>query len=408
MDWSDTPEQQEFRKKVRTFIQERLPAYYRSERHQIKALNQEHDWSDDLTGDDPEAKAAAQEWSKALAEHGWGAAHWPKEYGGGGLSTMEQYILKQEMAYSTAPSVGGQGVGLLGPTVLIHGTEEQKKKFLPKTLTGEMLWAQGFSEPGAGSDLASLQTRAVRDGDEYVINGQKMWTSTAHKANWIFGLFRTDPDAPKHRGISFMVMDMKTPGISVRPIYSLGWAHRTNETFYEDVRVPAENVIGEINRGWYVGVTLLDYERSGIGEAVKLQRDLDELLEYLHTDAGKAISAPKYQLTRIDVADRAIDAQVVMNIALRVVSLQGRGLVPNYEASMTKIVRTELTQKLANTGMKMFGLYANLWARDDKYVPLKAQFTQNYLDNVVQTIFAGSNEIQRNIIATRGLGLPRG
>ncbi len=408
MDWADSPEQAEFRQQVRTFIKDRLPAYYRSETHRIKSLNQEHDWTDDITGNDPEAKAAAEEWSAALAEHGWGAAHWPKEYGGGGLSTLEQFILKQEMATLQAPSVGGMGLSLLGPTVLIHGTPEQKKKFLPGTLTGEILWAQGFSEPGAGSDLASLTTRAVRDGDEYVVNGQKMWTSTAHKSNWIFGMFRTDPDAPKHRGISFMVMDMKTPGISVRPIYSLGWAHRTNETFYEDVRVPAENVIGEVNRGWYVGVTLLDYERSGIGGAVQIQRDLDDLLAYLKTDAGKKVSDQKYQLSRHDIADRAIESQVVMNISLRVVSLQGAGLVPNYEASMSKIARSELMQKLANSGMKVFGLYANLWDRQDKYVPLDASFTQNYLDNVVQTIFAGSNEIQRNIIATRGLGLPRG
>ncbi len=408
MDWEDSPEQAAFRLKVRTFIKERLPEYYRSEEHRIKSLNQEHDWQMDMASGEPHAEEAARVWADALAEHGWGAAHWPKEYGGGGLSTLEQYILKEEFAALDAPKVGGTGLSLLGPTVLIHGNEDQKKKYLAPTLSGEMLWAQGFSEPGAGSDLASLQARAVRDGDDYIINGQKMWTSSAHKSNWIFGLFRTDPEAPKHRGITFMVMDMKTPGISVRPIYSLGWAHRTNETFYEDVRVPAENVIGEVNRGWYVGVTLLDYERSGIDGAVKVQKDLDQLFEYLHTPEGERRSAWKYQLSRHDLADRAIEAVVLKNIALRVVSMQGKGLVPNYEASMSKIARSELMQKLANSGMKVFGLYAHLWDRENKYVPLEAQFTQNYLDNVVQTIFAGSNEIQRNIIATRGLGLPRG
>ena len=285
MDWADSAEQGAFRAQVRSFIEERLPGYYRQRAEEIDSAG-EHDWQADLTIGDDAAKAAAKQWADALAERGWGAPHWPQEYGGAGLTSMEQFIFNSEMAYSGAPPVGGSGMRLLGPTVLVHGTEEQKRKLLAPTLNGDILWAQGFSEPGAGSDLASLQTRAVRDGDEYVINGQKMWTSAGHKANWIFGMFRTDPDAPKHRGISFFVMDMKTPGISVRPIVSMGFRHATNETFYEDVRVPADQMIGEENRGWYVGMTLLDYERSGIGGAIGNRQFIDRIIGHVGTTEG--------------------------------------------------------------------------------------------------------------------------
>jgi alkylation response protein AidB-like acyl-CoA dehydrogenase len=322
---------------------------------------------------------------------------------------MEQFIFNSEMAYTGAPQVGGGGLRLLGPTVLVHGTEEQKQKLLPPTLSGDILWAQGFSEPGAGSDLASLQTRAVRDGDEYLINGQKMWTSSAHKANWIFGMFRTDPDAPKHRGISFFVMSMATPGISVRPIVSMGFRHATNETFYEDVRVPADQMIGEENRGWYVGMTLLDYERSGIGGAIGNRQFIDRIIEHVATPEGAAqIEHGGLRRARADLAEHYVASEVMFNLSFRVASMQAAGMLPNYEASMGKMFYTELRQRVARTGMKAFGLYANLWDGDDPRAPVSAESTQVYVHSVVLTIAGGSSEIQRNIIATRGLGLPRG
>ena len=267
MDWADTAEQAPIRKEVREFIETRLPEYYRRKRERAHT-GLEQDWAQDFLHGDADAKAAAREWLDALNEHGWGGPHWPKEYGGAGLSPREQFIFNQEIATAQAPTIGGGNFNMFASTLLVHGTPEQRAKFLPPMLRGDIIWAQGFSEPGAGSDLASLQCRATRDGDDWVINGQKLWTSNAHKANWIFGMFRTDPDAPKHRGISFLIMDMKTPGISVRPIITMGWEHATNETFYEDVRIPAENIIGEPNRGWYVGTTLLDFERSNIAGAV--------------------------------------------------------------------------------------------------------------------------------------------
>ncbi|MEZ4552559.1 MAG: acyl-CoA dehydrogenase family protein [Dehalococcoidia bacterium] len=406
MDWSDTPEQAAFRDQVRKHIADRLPAYYRDAAIRLEAsIQPEADWQQDMMHGTPEAQAAARDWASALQEYGWVAAGWPKEYGGGGLSTMEQFILKQELSRAEAPDPGSNGgVAQLGSTLLVHGTEEQKKKFLPKTLSGEYLWAQGYSEPGAGSDLASLQTRAVRDGDEFVINGQKLWTSAGHKANWIYMLVRTDPDAPKHRGISFLMVDMTTPGIGVRPIISMGWHHATNETFYEDVRVPVDQVVGEINRGWYVGMTLLDFERSNIAGATQQKRLIDELVD--HVQSGNTPN--RLELLRREVADRATEVEVNNNLSMRIASMQSRGLIPNYEASMGKAYSTELSQRISRTGTKVFGLYGNLWAANEPYAPLHAKHTQQYVSTVVITIAGGSNEIQRNIIATRGLGLPRG
>ncbi|MGE0228647.1 MAG: acyl-CoA dehydrogenase family protein [Dehalococcoidia bacterium] len=406
MDWADSGEQAAFRKEVRDFINANLPEYYKRRQSQ-PAIGLEDNWEQDYVHGDAAAKQAANEWNAALTEKGWVAPHWPKEYGGAGMTTMEQFVFASEMAQAQAPQPGGQGLSLLGPTLLVHGTEEQKAKYLAPTIRSEIRWAQGFSEPGAGSDLAGLQARAIRDGDEWVINGQKMWTSTAHKTNWIFGLFRTDPDAPKHRGISFLIMDQTTPGISVRPIISMGWEHATNETFYEDVRIPAENVVGEVNRGWYVGMTLLDFERSNISGAITQRRNLTDLIKYLKSDKGTERSQGRAELTRDKIADRWIESEVMFNFSFRIASMQAAGVIPNYEASTSKIWNSELHQRVCNTGMKSFGLYANIWEREDEYTTLDARFTQDYVHSVVFTIFAGSNEIQRNIIATRGLGLPR-
>jgi len=407
MDWEDTAEQAAFREDVRSFIEGNLPQFYKDKR-EWNAVTLEDDWQDHMMHGDDEAKAAAQAWADVLSSRNWVAPHWPSEYGGGGLTTMEQFIFNMEMAEAEAPMVGGSGLSLLGPTVLIHGTDEQKERLLAPSLSGEMLWSQGFSEPGAGSDLASLQTRAVRDGDEYIINGQKLWTSSAHKSNWLFGMFRTDPDAPKHRGITFMVMPQINNGITVRPITTMGWEHGTNETFFEDVHVPANNVIGEVNRGWYVGMTLLDFERSNIAGAVETRRRLQSLIDYMGTDEGELRTQDRARTTRAAIADRWIESEVLFNFSFRIISMQAGGMVPNYEASTSKIFGSELDQRTANTGMKAFGLYANIWDRAHERTPLDARFTQLYVHSVVFTIFGGSNEIQRNIIATRGLALPRG
>src|SRR3990172_2514490 len=227
----------------------------------------------------------ARGFNRKLAERGWIAPAWPKEYGGLGASIHEQMVFNEEFGYYGAPDTGtrGFGVGMIGPTLIIHGNEEQKRHYLPKITSGEHIWCQGYSEPGSGSDLASLQTRAVRDGDDYVINGQKIWTSGGHRSNQMFCLVRTDPEAPKHRGISFLLIDdiKNVPGLTIRPLINMANRHHFNEVFFEDVRVPAKNIIGEEDRGWYVGMTLLDFERSGIGPTAGQKRTLENLVKTL-------------------------------------------------------------------------------------------------------------------------------
>jgi alkylation response protein AidB-like acyl-CoA dehydrogenase len=409
MDWSDTPEQAAFRTQVRSFIEEHLPDYYRKnygQGHHVGPFSE--NFGGDRKSDDPVRRGSADSWARSLADQRWVAPHWPHEYGGAGMTAMEQFIFKQEMAAAGAPAVGGGGVQMLGPAMLVHGSEDQKREYLPKILSGEVGWAQGFSEPGAGSDLGSLQTRAARDGDEYVVNGQKIWTSGAHDADWIFMLARTDPDAPKHRGISMLLFDIHTPGVSVRPLISAGWQHDLNETFFEDVRVPAGQILGEENRGWYVAMTLLDFERSNIAGAVEARKELDEVLDYVKSTAGRDVVQDRLDLTRHELAQRYIESEVLFNFSFRIISMQHQGMVPNTEASVSKIFGADLAQSVPRSVMKAFGPYANIWDREDVYAPLAASFTQLYVHTIPRSIMGGSSEIQRGVIATRGLGLPRG
>ncbi|MFN8508439.1 MAG: acyl-CoA dehydrogenase family protein [Dehalococcoidia bacterium] len=400
MDWRDNAEQAAFRAEVRTLIESRLPGRYRA---MAEAGGPgERQWEFDRKSPDAAARASAIEWHGALAERGWVAPHWPKEYGGGGLTPMEQFVLNQELARAAAPPVGGSGVGLLGPTLIIHGTPEQKAKYLPPILAGEATWAQGYSEPGSGSDLASLQTRAVRDGDDFVLNGQKIWTSGAHTADALFALVRTDPQAPKHRGISFLLIDdIKTPGITIRPLTDMGGRHYFNEVFFQDVRVPARNLVGEENRGWYVGMTLLDFERSNIGGTVGARRKLHELLEVVRANPVLRERVNSSSV-RQEIAQRYIETEVMYQFSLRVISMQNRGQVPNDEASMSKLYNSELSQRLAQTAMQAIGMLGNLIEGSDE------SFARSYIGTVPATIRGGTSEVQRNVIATRGLGLPRG
>ena len=390
---------------MRTFLDEAVPDRYKSDE---LGFASPFAWGEDRKSDDAEAVAAAAEWASVLGKKGWIAPQWPTEYGGAGLSPMEQFIFNMEMTSANAPNVGGSGVSMLGPMLMVHGTDEQKAEHIPKILAGDVAWAQGYSEPGSGSDLASLQTRAIRDGDDYVINGQKIWTSGAHVADWFFVLVRTDPDAPKHRGISFVLMDGDTPGLSVRPLVNMAWSHVFNETFFEDVRVPVSNRVGEENRGWYVGMTLLDYERSNITGAVSARRTIDRLVKHATGDGSSESRLGQLETIRHEIADRFIETEVMYNFSFRIISMQDKGLIPNYEASTSKLFNSELVQRLANTGVKTFGLHSNIWDDKDERAPLKASFIRSYVSGVSATIAAGTSEIQRNIIATRGLGLPRG
>jgi alkylation response protein AidB-like acyl-CoA dehydrogenase len=338
---------------------------------------------------------------RALAANGWLTMAWPTEYGGLNASHLEQVIFKEEL-FRSGGGFDFLGVQLAGPTIMMHGSEELRRFHLPKIARAEVRWCQGFSEPGAGSDLAGLQTRAVRDGDDYVINGQKIWTSNAHHADWVLLLTRTDPEAPKHRGISMFAVDMKTPGIEVRPLLHITGVHGFNEVYFSDVRVPAANMIGELNRGWYAATTTLDFERSGIERNLVARRDWTRLRETLLPGA----LAGRPSTWRHKMADLLVELEVGQWMARRVAYMQGKGLVPNYEASMSKTFNSELGQRVADFGVNLFGMAGQLSASPRSAAGGEIAF--RYLDSRRLTIGQGTSEINRNIIATRGLGLPRG
>ncbi|MBK6662278.1 MAG: acyl-CoA dehydrogenase family protein [Thermoflexaceae bacterium] len=388
MDMQFGPKEETLRTEVRSFLQSTLK-----------------DRPDGESRSDEEFEFA-KGFNAELGKRGWIAPAWPKEYGGLGASIYEQMVFNEEFGYYNAPDTGtrGFGVGMIGPTLIIHGNEEQKKRYLPRITSGEDIWCQGYSEPGAGSDLASLQTRAVRDGDEYVINGQKIWTSGGHRANQMFCLVRTDPDAPKHRGISFLLIDdiKNQQGLQLRPLINMANRHHFNEVFFEDVRVPAQNLIGEENRGWYVGMTLLDFERSGIGTTAAQKHTLENLTERLR---GSSDDVRKKYRTKL--ADLAVANGVGRYLGYRIGYIQASGRVPNYEASVVKIYQSELGQKIYNFGISMLGL-AGQYRPEQENAPLGGMMSEQYMLAVPSTIYSGSNEIQRNVIATRGLGLPRG
>jgi alkylation response protein AidB-like acyl-CoA dehydrogenase len=400
MNWEDTPDEASFRAEVREFIAGHFPATYLPDPDAEHSLEPEdvwgYNWAADRISADPVRREGARLWAAALSERGWVTPHWPVEYGGAGLSAKQEFILQEEMMRARVPTVNGIGAFLLGPTLLSHGTDEQRAFHLPKIARGETTWAQGFSEPGAGSDLASLRTRAVRDGSDYVVNGQKVWTSLGVHADWLFVLVRTDPDAPKHKGITFLLVDKKTPGVTVRPITDIRGDTPFAEVFFDDARVPAANRVGEENRGWYVAMAALSFERAGIGATVKFEQALSTLVSYL-----KSTDEPVRPGVRLEIARRYAEIRVLYNLARYSASVEE----PGYEASVNQLFGAELHQRLAHTGAKAFGRLAELWQRED--APLGAAFTHLRLDSVAATFLGGTTEIQRNVIATRGLGLPR-
>ena len=362
------------------------------------------------SGPGPSRPTSQEDWDeqmgfiKQLAQKKWVAPAWPVEYGGLAWSHIKQMIFSEELSYAGAPD-GGRvfNVGMIGPTLIVHGSPEQKKEHLPRITSGDVVWCQGYSEPGAGSDLAGLQTRAVRDGDDYVVNGQKIWTTGAHHAQWCFLLVRTDPDAPKHKGISFLLVDMKTPGISVRPIVNLAGYHEFNEVFFEDVRVPVSNRVGEENNGWYVAMTLLDFERSNVASIAANQRTLELLAGYLRDNhAGGSYR----DILRHRIAELWIGNEAGRLLSYRTAWMQETGKMANYEASVIKVLATELAQQITNFGVNLMGPRGAL-EPDSKHAEYGGIMEKGHLSNVSPTIYSGSSEIQRNIIATRGLGLPR-
>ena len=390
MRYTFTVEEEEFRQEVRTWLTEQLP--------------------DSWDGDDgtDEGWAFNLEMRKKLADKGWLTLAWPTEYGGQGASFMKQVVFNEEMTYQQAPGVDGFGIKMLGPTLMVHGTEEQKRRLLPPIARGEVQWCQGYSEPDAGSDLASLQLKVEETDDGWVVNGSKIWTSQAHRADWIFFLGRTNPDAPKHRGISFFIADRHTPGIEVRPIINMAGEHHFNQTIFEDVHIPKDALIGERDRGWYIAATLLDFERSGVQYPAGGRRTFTELLAFAKSTPGPdGRPLAEDPEVRRKFAELDVDIECARLVAYEVAWMQSVGQIPNKEASAAKVLGTTLTQKLARFGTELAGMYGML-GPGSEFAPIDGKYPQMEMSVVAYTIFAGTTEIQKNIIATRGLGLPRG
>ena len=392
MEFRFSPEDEAFRQEVRAFLQQELPKDWDASTDYGLEEDSEAYWE------------LARRFTEKLAERKWLAMAWPKEYGGLNASHMQQLIYNEEMSYHGAPGGGGMGVAWVGPAIMLYGTPEQKAAYLPRITSGEDVWCTLYSEPGAGSDLAALQTRAVRDGDEYVINGQKIWTSGAHRSNWGWLAARTDPGAPKHKGISTFVVDMRTPGITTGPLINMAGQHGFNEVFFDHVRIPASNLVGEENRGWYQVAVALDFERSGIGAYAGSRRNLERITSFARENLEFLHHRPQ---VRTRLADRWIELEVGTWIAYRIAHLQSKGVVPNYEASVSKLYGSELVQRVALTGLQVLGLHGQL-EPGSPHAVLRGRLGRSHLTSISSTIAAGTSEIQRNIIATRGLGLPRG
>ena len=347
-------------------------------------------------------------WIERMVEKGWTVPSWPKAYGGGGLSTDEVIVLLQEMkAISARPALSSFGTSMIGPTLLEYGTEDQKQRHLPRIARAEVEWCQGYSEPGSGSDLASLQTRAVLEGDQFIINGQKTWTSGAHNADWMFILVRTDKDVPKHEGISFMLLPMDQPGVDVRPIPLISGVSTFNDTFFDNAVAARNDLVGELNRGWTVGKRLLQHERSGMesllaGSTSKKDESLLGIAkEYLGVTDGK-LAEP---LTRDEIVTYQMNSESLQLTRKRVVEETQSGATPGPATSIFKVISSELEQKNYDLitkvrGSRGFGVDELEFSEQERTIVKQFFFTR------AASIYSGSNEVQRNIIAKRVLGLP--
>ncbi|HEV1993255.1 MAG TPA: acyl-CoA dehydrogenase [Candidatus Acidoferrum sp.] len=348
-------------------------------------------------------------WQRKLYEAGWAGISWPKEYGGRGANLMEQVLFWQEMARAGAPPMANVlGLGLIGPTIIAFGSEAQKKRFLRKILSAEEIWCQGFSEPNAGSDLANLQTEARLDGDHYIVNGQKVWTSYGWVGDWCEVVVRTDPNVPKHKGLTVLLLDMKTPGVDVRPLRQMTGETEFSELFFRDVRVPAENVLGGVNRGWEVAMGTLMHERGSFGAGLQIiyKRNMDRLIELSRTVRRNGRPAAEDPLLRQKLAQCYAEIEIMRLNQMRAFSRISATGVPGPEGSILKIFWSELNQRLQQIAQELLGPYGQLEGSGDHAVD-NGMWSYGYLRARGNTIEAGTSEIQRNIIGHFVLGLPR-
>jgi len=396
MDLEFSPEEVAFRKEVRAFIDANYPAQVKG-----KGLRE------DLSKEDMRA------WHKVLGKKGWSAPGWPVEYGGTGWTATQRYIWLEENARAETIPPLPFGVSMVGPVIYTFGTPEQKQRFLPGILSGEVWWCQGYSEPGAGSDLASLKTRAVREGDHYIVNGQKTWTTLGQYADWGFFLVRTDPNAKQQEGISFLLIDMKSPGVTVRPIKLLDGGYEVNDVFLENVKVPVDQRIHEENKGWTCAKFLLAHERAGIAGVARSKRNIEKLKaiakQEIGDDGKPLLEDDEFQRK---LAELEIGLSALEMTELRVLARESAGKGPGPESSLLKIRGTEIQQRLTELTLEAVGNYAQPYLRDmpggneyrvgPDYAHAAAPIYFNWRK---ASIYGGSNEIQRNIIAKMVLGL---
>ena len=400
MDFALSPQEEAFRKEVRDWLDENvkdLPDSWR--RRDRIATNAESE----------EFQQFNREWHKKLYDAGFIGIAWPKEYGGRGATIMEQVIFNEEMAKRRVPGgVGGLGVGWAGPTIMAAGTEEQKKRFLPRILSGEDVWCQAFSEPEAGSDLANVQTRAVEDGDDYVVNGQKVWTTGGMGADWAILLAKTDfnPETPRHRTFSYFLMDMHLPGVTVRPLREMTGYALFGETFLDDVRIPKDLMVGEKNRGWYISMGTLEFERSNASSSIGQLNVLNNLIDLTHKMEREGRPLSKDSTVRQQLAQFYIEINVGKYMGLRSLTRQLRGDMPGPESALGSLLSMELSQHLQDFAMYIQGPYNQL-VSGSKHAVEYGSWQGSFLSSRGNTIMTGTSEIKKNIIAQRTLGLPR-
>ena len=390
MDLTFTPDEEEFRAALRAWLSAHVPAA-----------------SDDFTTLADEVRFLTA-WQRQLAASGWVGVHWPREYGGRGATTTENYILQEELARARAPEVIGRiGVNLVGPTLIHHGSEAQKRRYLPPILPAEELWCQLFSEPNAGSDLAALRCRAERRGDAFIVTGQKVWTSYAQFAHWGILLARTDPESKGGKGISFLIVDMHSPGVTIRPLRQMTGSDEFNEVFLEDVQVPIENLVGPLHQGWQIAQLTLSHERGTSPRQLVVHRMLlNELLALARTPAPGARPATADPVIRQQLAQAFIEVEMTKLHNWRTLTQLRRHGKPGPESSLVKLFWSEMSQRLHDTAMQVLGVQGQCWPGEPRAVA-NGRWLRSYQYYRAATIFAGTSEVQRNIIAQRVLGLPR-
>jgi len=393
VDFSYSPQEEVFRRELRSWLannMKELPAWWAHP---------------DVVG--PEVDSREHHdftvwWHRKLHSGGYAGITWPRIYGGRGGTVMEEVIFHEEIARHRAPGLSNvHGIGWCGPAILRFGTDEQKKRFIPRILSAEEIWCTFYSEPGAGSDMANVQTRAVEDGDYYVVNGQKVWSSHAHLADWAVLLARTDPTVPKHRGLSYLLVDMKTPGINVRPLRNITGTAEFNETFFDNVRIPKHRIIGEKNMGWYVAAGALEFERSSLGASIARENTIRDLIAVI-----QRLGKNHDPITRQRLAQLWVEMNVTRYIGLRNLTKQLRDGRPGPEGSLGSLIGVELNQRIQDFAMQVQGPYGRLMRGSPQAIE-RGRWQYSFLRSRGASLETGTTEIKRNVIAQRVLGLPR-